>query len=64
MVKIKTPTSLVLVQDPESMRESPIEVKHLRLARGHRSSPVDRDLKPNPAVRNQLNVRGRRSTYA
>ena len=52
-------SALVLVQDPEALRESPIEIKHVRLARGHRSSPGDRALKPNPTVRHQLNVRGR-----
>jgi hypothetical protein len=53
----RLPVSLVVVQDPESARESPIEAKHQKLARVHRSSPVDRDLRPTPAVRSQLNVR-------
>jgi len=53
------PLTMVVVQDPESQRESPVETKHLKLARSHRSYYVERDLKPNPAVRNQLNVGAR-----
>ncbi|KAF9264846.1 phosphatidylinositol 3-kinase [Marasmius fiardii PR-910] len=35
------------VIDPEVSRENPVEDKHRRLVRSHRSGPYDRDLKPN-----------------
>ncbi len=60
MYDVPTPrvhSQLVLVQDNEAHRESPVETKHLRLARKHRNSPLDRDLKPNTAARNDLTVR-------
>lgn len=37
-------------------RENPVEAKHRRLVRSHRSGPLDRELKPNAGVRDELNV--------
>ncbi|KAJ1567431.1 Phosphatidylinositol (PI) 3-kinase, partial [Cladochytrium tenue] len=45
-----------LVDDPESMRDNPVENKHRKLARSHRNGPLDRDLKPNPKLRDDLNA--------
>jgi phosphatidylinositol 3-kinase len=45
-----------LVWDPESIRDNPVESKHRRLVRSHRNGPLDRDLKPNPKIRDELNV--------
>lgn len=36
--------------------ENPIEAKSRRLARSHRKGPLDRELKPDAAVRDELNV--------
>jgi len=38
------------------MQENIVEYKHHKLARSLRSGPTDRDLKPNAATRDQLNV--------
>lgn len=46
----------VIIQDPEIVRDNPVEAKHRRLVRSHRNGPVDRDLKPNPKIRDELNV--------
>lgn len=48
--------SLFTVVDPEIARDNPVEAKHRRLVRSHRSGPLDRELKPNAAVRDELNV--------
>ncbi|KAI8326377.1 phosphatidylinositol 3-kinase [Martensiomyces pterosporus] len=45
-----------LVFDPEAYRDNPAETKHRRLLRGYRSGPLDRELKPNSAIRDQLNA--------
>lgn len=37
-------------------RENPVEDKHRRLVRSHRSSPYDRELKPNAKIRDELGV--------
>ncbi|KAH0833172.1 kinase-like domain-containing protein [Lanmaoa asiatica] len=42
------------VLDPEMARENPVEDKHRRLVRSHRSSPYDRELKPNAKIRDEL----------
>jgi hypothetical protein len=34
-----------------------VEDKHRRLVRSHRSGPFDRELKPDPNIRDQLSVR-------
>ncbi|KAJ7031542.1 atypical/PIKK/PI3K protein kinase [Mycena alexandri] len=48
--------------DPEVSRENPVEDKHRRLVRSHRSSPYDRELKPNAKIRDELGARN--SNYA
>jgi len=45
------------VVDPDIPRENPVEDKHRRLVRSHRSSPYDRELKPNTKLRDELGVR-------
>lgn len=49
--------SLFTVYDGDMLmeRENPVEAKHRRLVRSHRSGPLDRELKPNAAVRDELN---------
>lgn len=42
------------IVDPEIVRENPVEDKHRRLVRSHRSSPYDRELKPNAKIRDEL----------
>lgn len=44
------------IVDPEIARENPVEDKHRRLVRSHRSSPYDRELKPNAKIRDELSV--------
>ncbi|GJJ71006.1 phosphatidylinositol 3-kinase [Entomortierella parvispora] len=46
--------SIFIVADPEIQRENPVEAKHRRLVRSHRNSPLDRELKPNPKIRDEL----------
>lgn len=46
-----------IVLDPDLLRDNPVEAKHRRLVRSHRNGPLDRDLKPNPKIRDELNVR-------
>ncbi|KAE8211324.1 hypothetical protein CF327_g4909, partial [Tilletia walkeri] len=48
--------SLFTIADPEIARENPVEAKHRRLVRSHRSGPLDRELKPNATVRDELNA--------
>ncbi|KAJ1735374.1 Phosphatidylinositol (PI) 3-kinase [Coemansia biformis] len=45
-----------MVFDPEMYRDNPAEGKHRRLLRGYRSGPLDRELKPNASIRDQLNT--------
>ncbi|KDE07724.1 phosphatidylinositol 3-kinase [Microbotryum lychnidis-dioicae p1A1 Lamole] len=47
--------SLFPIIDPEIVRENPVEAKHRRLVRSHRSGPLDRELKPNAKIRDELN---------
>ncbi|KIJ66818.1 hypothetical protein HYDPIDRAFT_26239 [Hydnomerulius pinastri MD-312] len=49
-----TDPHLWAVLDPEMARENPVEDKHRRLVRSHRSSPYDRELKPNAKIRDEL----------
>ncbi|KAI0714408.1 atypical/PIKK/PI3K protein kinase [Cerioporus squamosus] len=49
-------THLWAVVDPDIARENPVEDKHRRLVRSHRSSPYDRELKPNAKIRDELSV--------
>ncbi|KDQ24549.1 hypothetical protein PLEOSDRAFT_1067370 [Pleurotus ostreatus PC15] len=44
------------VVDPEVTRENPVEDKHRRLIRSHRSGPYDRELKPNAKIRDELGI--------
>ncbi|KZT73494.1 putative atypical/PIKK/PI3K protein kinase [Daedalea quercina L-15889] len=44
------------VVDPDVARENPVEDKHRRLVRSHRSSPYDRELKPNAKIRDELST--------
>ena len=47
---------LVRVYDPEvGAKDNPAESKHRRLVRSHRTGVLDRDLKPNAKVRDELN---------
>lgn len=51
---------LIRIFDPEvGIRENPAENKHRRLVRSHRTGVLDRDLKPNAKIRDELNVRTR-----
>lgn len=52
-----------LILDPDIVRDNPVEAKHRRLVRSHRNGPLDRDLKPNPKIRDELNVSLRSSKY-
>lgn len=49
--------SLFTIYDGDMLmeRENPVEAKHRRLVRSHRSGPLDRELKPNANVRDELN---------
>ena len=51
--------SLFTIYDGDMLmeRDNPVEAKHRRLVRSHRSGPLDRELKPNAGVRDELNVR-------
>ena len=51
-----TDHSLWSVIDPDVTHENPVEDKHRRLVRSHRSSPYDRELKPNAKIRDELGV--------
>ncbi len=48
-------SSLFTIFDPEIARSNPVEAKHRRLVRSHRSGPLDRELKPSAEVRDELN---------
>lgn len=48
---------LFTIVDPEIARENSVEAKHRRLVRSHRNGPLDRELKPNAKIRDELNVR-------
>ncbi|OCH90330.1 atypical/PIKK/PI3K protein kinase [Obba rivulosa] len=47
-------THLWAIVDPDIARENPVEDKHRRIIRSHRSSPYDRELKPNAKIRDEL----------
>ncbi|EGU11319.1 Atypical/PIKK/PI3K protein kinase [Rhodotorula toruloides ATCC 204091] len=47
--------SLFTIVDPEIVRKNPVEAKHRRLVRDHRNGPLDRELKPNAKIRDELN---------
>ena len=49
---------LIRIFDPEAgVKDNPAESKHRRLVRHHRTGVLDRDLKPNAIIRDELNVR-------
>ena len=50
------PQNYSLALDLDIVRDNPVEAKHRRLVRSHRNGPLDRDLKPNPKIRDELNV--------
>ncbi len=56
LISIHSDMHLWAVLDPEMARTNPVEDKHRRLVRSHRSGPLDRDLKPNARIRDELNV--------
>ncbi|KAL4793004.1 kinase-like domain-containing protein [Aspergillus venezuelensis] len=48
---------VIRIYDPEvGQTGNPCEDKHRRLIRSHRTGIMDRDLKPNPKIRDDLNV--------
>jgi phosphatidylinositol 3-kinase len=47
---------MVTVFDSELFQDNPVENKHRRLARSHRTGPLDRELKPNAKLRDQINT--------
>ncbi|KAI8064613.1 kinase-like domain-containing protein [Gongronella butleri] len=49
-------TGYSVVLDPDLLRDNLVEAKHRRLVRSHRNGPLDRDLKPNPKIRDELNT--------
>ncbi|KAH8100166.1 atypical/PIKK/PI3K protein kinase [Cristinia sonorae] len=51
---IASDVHLWAVVDPDIAKENPVEDKHRRLVRSHRSSPYDRELKPNAKIRDEL----------
>ncbi len=52
---------VVKIYDPEAFaRDNPAESMHRRLVRSHRTSLLDRDLKPNAKIRDELNVSDQR----
>ena len=48
---------LIRIYDPEvGAKDNPAEGKHRRLVRSHRTGVLDRDLKPNAKIRDELNT--------
>ena len=48
---------LIRIYDPEvGAKDNPAESKHRRLVRSHRTGVLDRDLKPNAKIRDELNI--------
>ncbi len=53
----ETAPPLIRIYDPEvGAKDNPAESKHRRLVRSHRSGVLDRDLKPNAKIRDELNT--------
>jgi len=53
----ETAPPLIRIYDPEvGVKDNPAESKHRRLVRSHRSGVLDRDLKPNAKIRDELNT--------
>lgn len=53
---ISSDPHLWTVIDLDVARDNPVEDKHRRLVRSHRSGPYDRELKPNAKIRDELTV--------
>ncbi len=53
---LSSDTLLWQIVDPEVARENPVEDKHRRLVRSHRSGALDRELKPSAGDRDELAV--------
>lgn len=51
------PPDVFAIVDPEVARDNPVEAKHTRLYRSHRTGPLDRELRPEKSVRDELDVR-------
>lgn len=52
-----TAPPLISIYDPEvGAKDNPAESKHRRLVRSHRTGILDRDLKPNAKIRDELNT--------
>lgn len=49
-------SSMVSVFDAEIFHDNIVENKHRRLARSQRTGGLDRELKPNAKIRDELNV--------
>lgn len=47
---------MMRVYDPDQEMENPVEAKHRRLVRSHRAGHLDRELKPNARIRDELQV--------
>ena len=56
LVNINTDPHLWQIMDPDMILGNPVEDKHRRLVRSHRSGPLDREMKPNATIRDELNV--------
>ncbi|KIJ52635.1 hypothetical protein M422DRAFT_243420 [Sphaerobolus stellatus SS14] len=52
---ITSDSHLWAIVDPDIARDNPVEDKHRRLVRSHRNGPLDRELKPNAKIRDDLN---------
>lgn len=54
--QFRSQAEMVTISDPDIRLPNLVEAKHHALARSLRDTPSDRDLKPNAAVRDQLNT--------
>lgn len=55
-ITLREAKSSIAVFDAELFHDNPVENKHRRLARSHRTGLLDRELKPNAKIRDELNV--------
>jgi phosphatidylinositol 3-kinase len=55
-INVNQDPHLWAILDSEMGLENPVEDKHRRLVRSHRNGPLDRELKPNADIRNDLGV--------
>jgi phosphatidylinositol 3-kinase len=61
----ETNSSMITVFDSELFQDNPIEAKHRKLARSHRTGPLDRELKPSAKIRDDIyNILGYSPTKA